>query len=261
MSITTELNKPEYQGITNAERLALLLSKTEPTVGRIEQGQLKVLEALIAKGLWRDKMDKLKAEGVATLADSAATAEQKQLANIKLQVVSGFHEAISETKLANKAPAARGGHSVNMNDPMVQQTFAAAQMPGVQLITAEEAAKVIELATFQRQLYPEATLKNIVAHFQPELIDGEWHEIEATKAQILKFKLNSRPPEMTHIIVESQDMTETWGFAATIHSIQNVNPLPYIGVVPYFGEARKLRWKCEYKLDGEMEAVHFEEPI
>jgi hypothetical protein len=253
MSITTELNKPEYQLITNAERLTLLLSKTAPTVGRIEQGQLKVLEAIIAGGLWRDKMDRLKAEGVATLADPDATAEQKQLARIKLQVVAGFHEAISEAKLANKAPAVAGGHSVNMNDPMVQQTFGAAQLPGIELVTSYEVTEVMKLATFERQLFPEATLKDVIAHFDPGMLDGQWHEIEETNGQFFHLQLNSRPPEMTHIVVQMQDLGGEWEHATALHGIQSLKP--YSTALPYYGVVRKLRWRCDYLLDATVTVV------
>ena len=253
MSLTDELNKPEYQTGTYSERLALIRSKTVAVVGRIEQGQLKVLEAMIAAGLWRDKMDALKVAANATLSNPDATIVDKQLANIKLQVVAGFHEAISEAKLANKAPFELGGHTVNMADPMVQQTFGAAQLSGVNLITAAEAAKLMELATFQRQLWPSVSLRDVVAHFEPGLINGQWHELEETTGKILHLQLNSRPPEVTHIVVQMQDMAGEWEHATALHGIQSVKP--YSAALPYYGVPRKIRWKCEYALDATVTVV------
>ncbi len=258
MSLTDELNKPEYQSGSHAERFALLKSKTTPTVGRIEQGNLKVLEAMIAKGLWRDKMVQLKAEAQATLADPNATAEAVQLANIKIQVVAGFNEAIAKEKLANKAPADDGGHSVNLGDPLVQQTFGAAQMAGINMLTAQEAAKVMELATFQRQLWPEATLRDVVAHFEPTLVDvGDWRELDPAGSTLLRLKLHEKTPEPTYIMVQMREDDGGWGewFHLTgVHGIQALRS--YTFQIPYNRLPRQIRWRGGlYAINGTVTAV------
>ena len=48
MTYATELNKPEYQSLTNLERLELIKSKTETKIGWIQEGNLKRLESIIA---------------------------------------------------------------------------------------------------------------------------------------------------------------------------------------------------------------------
>lgn len=258
--LSTELNKPEYQTGSYAERLALLRSKTAPTVGRIEQGALKVLEAIIAAGLWRDKMAKLKAEASQTLESTEATESEKQLANIKMQVVAGFHEAISEAKLANKAPADVGGHSVNMNDPKVQQTFGAAQMPGIDLVTPDEVSQVMALATFQRPLFQHVSLRDVVAHFEPALVDiGEWTEFTAGNAHRILLKTTSALPESTVVRLEMSESHDgqhwtAWQRITPIVGIQE--PGIYFQSVPFSGLQRKFRWRGEeYRITGTIEAV------
>lgn len=248
MSLTDELNKPEYQSGSNAERFALLKSKTIPTVGRIEQGQLKVLEAMIAKGLWRDKMERVKSEATATLANQEATTTEKQLANIKLQVVAGFHEAISEAKLANKAPFEAGGHTLNMSDPMVQQTFGAAQMAGIQLITSTEAAQVMALATYQKPLWPAVTFRDVVAHFEPTLVSDTWSDpLDIQASPQIEIKLNEDAPEPTYLVFQMSKDGTHWAAAGAVHGLNKTGV--YIGSIPSYGGARLIRWRGEYALN------------
>lgn len=98
MTYTTELNKPEYQSITNPERLELIKSKTETKIGWIQEGNLKRLESIIAKGLWRDKMEDMKKAAKDVLANPLSTEQQKTIANTQLLVVAGFHEAIADMR-------------------------------------------------------------------------------------------------------------------------------------------------------------------
>lgn len=252
MSLTEELSKPEYQTGTYQERLALLRSKTVTAVGRIEQGNLKTLEAMIAAGLWRDKMERAKSEANATLANPEATTTEKQLAGIKLQVVAGFHEAISEAKLANKAPFEAGGHTVNMSDPMVQQTFGAAQMAGIQLITATEAAQVMALATYQKQLFPSATLRDVIAHFDPALTSSEWSASQDIQAyRNIEITLNSDAPEQTYLVFQMSRDGLKWAAAGAVQGLYKSGA--YIGSIPQYGGVRFIRWRGEYTLDVTVE--------
>lgn len=248
MSLTDELNKPEYQSGSYAERFALLKSKTGAAVGRIEQGNLKTLEAMIASGLWRDKMERIKAEANATLANQDAPAPDKQLATIKLQVVAGFHEAISEAKLANKAPFEAGGHTVNMGDPMVQQTFGAAQMTGIQLITPAEAVQVMALATYQKPLWPSVNLRDVVAHFTPALVSDAWSAPQDIQAyRQIEIRLNADAPEQTYLVFQMSRDGQNWAAAGAVHGLNQAGA--YIGSIPPYGGARSIRWRGEYALD------------
>lgn len=258
MTHTDELNKPEYQTGTFKERLALLHSKTAPVVGRIEQGNLKILEAIIANGLWRDKMIKLKAEGVATLENPESSEQEKQLAGVKLQVVAGFHEAIAEAKLANKAPADLGGHSVNMLDPKVLQVFGAAQLPGVELVTPSEVAQVMALATYQKQVWPHITLRDVIAHFNPAMVDpGVWNEFNPGEARKLRFKLLSQTPEPTHIVVEMRENDGGWSDWFYVHAVHGIETLRnYVFEIPHNGLPRQIRWRGGvYAVSGSMAVV------
>ena len=248
---TTELSKPEYQELSNKERLELIKSKTEEAVGRIEEGKLKLLESYIADGLWRDKMEDMKAAAKAVLADTNSTAEQKALAQTKMKIVAGFHEAISEAKLANKAPFSVGGHTINMNDPTVQLTFNAAVSVG--LISAAEATKVMSLAKYNKVMFPEVAMKDIVAHFNPELIApaDTWQPL-ATSSGFVNIWLKTKSPESTHIVIQHQDTLpddslSDWRHSTAVHGIELVGE--YQAAVPTKA-GRKYRWRCEYMLDA-----------
>ena len=78
MNRTEELNKPEYQTGSYAERWALLKSKTVPTLGQLKTGNLKHLETMIVDGLWRDKVEALKQAAYLVINDAEATPEAKE---------------------------------------------------------------------------------------------------------------------------------------------------------------------------------------
>lgn len=247
---TTELNKPEYQSLSNKERLELIKSKTEEAVGRIEEGKLKLLESYIADGLWRDKMEDMKAAAKVVLADTNSTAEQKALAQTKMKIVAGFHEAISEAKLANKAPYSAGGHTINMNDPTVQLTFNAAVSVG--LISATEAAKVLNLAKYSKVVFPDVTMKDIVTHFNPELIApiDTWQPL-TTSNSVVNIWLKTKAPESTHIVIQHQDALpdgslSDWRHSTAVHGVELVGE--YQAAIPTKA-GRSYRWRCEYVLD------------
>lgn len=244
-----EFSKPEYVDLSNVERLALVKSKTIQKLGWIEEGNLKRLEAIIAKGLWRDKMSDMKIAARSVLDNPESTTQEKSLATAKLTVVAGFHEAISEAKLANKAPRTVGGHSVNLNDTEVYSTFIYAKALG--LVSQEEVTQVEALATYDKQLFPDVTMKDVVAHFNPELIGGEWHELPETMSIWFILKLATKAPEMTHIVIQAKDnyngSESDWYHCTALHGVELARE--YKAALPSNGYCRKLRWKCEYNLD------------
>lgn len=260
MSLSAELSKPEYQTGTYAERLALLRSKVTPTIGRIQTGNLKNLEAIIASGLWRDKMADMRDAARAVLADAASTQAQKDVAQMRLKVVAGFHEAISEAKIANKADPEIGGHSINMDDPTVQLNFAAAQHPAVALITPAEAAQVMALATYQKPTWPDAKLRDVVAHFEPELTDvGEWVEVEGLTTNRLRLHTTEAMPEPTLVCVEMSESEDgvTWTKFKRVNHFYGVHqPDFYFANIPNNGLQRRVRVRGEhYRLTGTVKAV------
>jgi hypothetical protein len=219
MSITEELSKTEYQIGTNQERFELLKSKTASTVGKIAYGNTLHLVSMLARGL-RARID-------------ACT-------NPALK--NAWSEALQPAYLASPA------YSINVALPEIRTMLDGGLAAG--LITADDHAFIIQLATYERQLFPDATLKDVVARFNPELIDGQWHEIESTDKQWLQVQLNTRTPETTHIVVQWQAVDGEWYHAQAIHGL--LAPMQYRAQLPYHGVPRKLRWKCDYSLDGQV---------
>lgn len=251
MTLQQELAKPEYQALSNPERLALLKSKSVKATGRIEESKLKGLESIIAKNLWRDKMDDMKARAKAVLADAAFTAAEKSLANTQLIVLSGFHEAISEAKLANKAPYAAGGHSINLGDAEVYATFQAAKSVG--LLSDAEVNAVLALATYDKPLFPDVTLHDVIAICNPELIDGTWHDLGEVSARQLIIKLKQKAPEQTHVLIQSRDVFADGVYGDWRHNTACHLESSGVYICKIRAESRQeVRWSCAYALDVEV---------
>ncbi|MEW6499411.1 MAG: hypothetical protein AB1589_44125, partial [Cyanobacteriota bacterium] len=154
-------------------------------------------------------------------------------------------------KLANKAPRDAGGHSINMNDPEVYATFMYAKNLG--LITQAEVDQVMLLAQYNKPLFPDVTLFDVISHFDPQLIDGAWHEIAPTDGRVFTLNLNARTQEVTHVVVQMQDLSGEWEHATALHGIQSAKP--YRCELPYYGQARAIRWSCAYALNGAVAVV------
>lgn len=250
-ALTTELAKDEYSGLSIKEKHSLLLTKTETKLGWIQEGALKSLESIIAKGLWRDKMEDMKKAAKDTLSNPLSTPQEIAIANAKLVVVAGFHEAISEAKLANKAPRIQGGHSINLNDAEVYSTFLYAQSLG--LITSDEVTQVENLAKYEKPLFQDVLVKDVVSVVNPELLDGEWHELGESAAHWLTFKLKTATPEQTYIKIESRDIDGDWRGEWTHNTAHHGVELPRIYRFQIRNQGRQeLRWRCEYVLDVEV---------
>ena len=257
MSLTDELNKPEYQSGSYAERFALLKSKTVPTLGQLKTGNLKHLETMIVDGLWRDKVEALKKAAYLVLDDVNASPEAKGLAHKKAQVAAGFHEALAEAKLARKEePPA--GHSINFADSKIQEFFLGAQHPAIALVTPAEVARLNELATWEKPQFPDVTLRDIIAHFEPSLVDvGDWVELDPGQSRQLRLKLTEATPEPTYIVVQMQENDGEWSewyHATAMHGIHLLRP--YTFAVPNNGLPRRMRWRGgEYRINGIVTAV------
>lgn len=216
MSIQTELSKPEYQTGTYAERLALLLSKAESVVGKIAYGNTLHLVSMLARGLRR-------------------RIEDCQIQALK----NAWSEALQPAYLASPS------YSINVSLPEIRAMLDAGLSAGV--CTQDEYDFVVQLATFQRQLFPSATMIDVISHFEPSLLDGQWHEMPETNARKLRLMLNAESPESTVVVVQMCEDGANWFHATAIHGIQSVRP--YYADLPHNGTARKLRWRCEYLLD------------
>ena len=219
MNLEQELQKEEYLPLTNKERLDLLNAKTVTTIGKIAYGDTLHLVSMLARGL-------------------RARIEACTIPALK----NAWSEALQPAYLASPA------YSINVALPEIRYMLDNGLTAG--LISADDHAFIIQLATFERQLFPDTTLKDVVAHFNPELIDGQWHETEPTDSRRFSIILNSAAPEVTHIVVQWLGSDGVWYHATALHGI--LAPVPYSADIPYFGMPRKLRWRCDYALDGQV---------
>jgi hypothetical protein len=219
MNLEQELQKEEYLPLTNKERLDLLNAKTVTTIGKIAYGDTLHLVSMLARGL-------------------RARIEACTIPALK----NAWSEALQPAYLASPA------YSINVALPEIRYMLDNGLTAG--LISADDHAFIIQLATFERQLFPDTTLKDVVAHFNPELIDGQWYETEPTDSRRFSITLNSAAPEVTHIVVQWLGSDGVWYHATALHGI--LAPVPYSADIPYFGMPRKLRWRCDYALDGQV---------
>jgi hypothetical protein len=216
VNLSAELSKQEYQTLSNAERLTLLLSKTERVVGKIAYGNTLHLVSMLARGL-------------------RARIESCQVPALK----AAWSEALQPAYLASPA------YSINVALPEIRAMLTAGLQAGV--CTQAEHDFIIELASYDKQLFAEATLKDVVNHFNPGLIDGAWHELPANDSRYLSFKSSIKPPEQTYIVIQWQDSVGDWYHATALHGVEAVKK--YVAALPYDGEPRALRWRCDYNLD------------
>ena len=222
MTLSEELSKPEYLPLTHQERFELVKSKAVATVGKIAYGNTLHLVSMLARGM-RSKIDAC------------------QVPALK----NAWSEALNPAYLASPA------YSINVALPEIRTMLDAGVAAGI--CSTEERDFIINLATYQKVLFPDARLIDVVAHFNPELIDGQWHEIAATDGQRLTLQLNTRTPEVTHILVQMQDLSGEWEHATAMHGIQSAKP--YSAPLPYHGQPRLIRWRCDYVLNGQVAVV------
>ncbi|HCU64543.1 MAG TPA: hypothetical protein DF774_02155 [Rheinheimera sp.] len=220
--LSTELNKPEYQTGTYAQRLALLKSKTEPALGKIRKDKIKLLQAFIGATQLRDRL-------------ASATDTQQAAAASVAEAIQPAYLAAEET------------FSINLADPQVAGLLASAVSVG--LLTAEEENYLIGLATYPRQLWPDVTLRDVVEHFNPALTDiGEWTELTYSGTR-LALTLTQSLPEPSLVRVESCESVngQNWTAWQRIAHFYNVGEAGlYLADIPRSQLQRRIRWRGEY---------------
>lgn len=222
MTLHQELAKPEYQALSNAERLALLKSKSERVVGKIAYGNTLHLVSMLARGL-RQRID------------SCQVAELKN----------AWSEALQPAYLASPA------YSINVALPEIRTMLDSGKAEGV--CTQAEYDFIIELASYDKPLFPDVTLHDVIAICNPEQLDGTWHDLGEVSADRLTIKLKSKAPEQTHILVQSRDV-----FADGVYGDWRHNTACYIEssgvyICKIRSESRQeVRWSCAYSLDVEV---------
>lgn len=233
MDLGAELNKSEYATGSWHERLALLHSKTVPTLGKIRGDKIKSLQSFIGATHLRQRL-------------SNATADQHAAA-------ASIAEAIQPAYLA-----AEDTFSINLADPTVSNLMALAVNTG--LLTQEEAQYLNGLATYQHQTWGHIVLKDIVAHFAPALLDAnEPVEVEIGNLNKLRLQLTAALPEPALIRIEmseSDDNLNWTAFKRVNHFYSVHQPDFYFAAVPNNGLHRRVRVCSEiYRFTGALKAV------
>jgi len=231
--LAAELEKPEYTGLTHAACLELLRSRVTPTVGSIRGAQLKFLQVFISSVNLRARL-------------AAATAGQ-------VPVAAALAEAIQPAYLA-----AESTFSINLADPNVAGMLNAAVAVG--LITDDERAQLVSMATFDKPDFPDVTLSDVIAVRAPDLMaTGAFTELLGPVTSRLLLRLQADLPEPDNVRVEMRESHngEDWAhwvrvahFTA-VHSAGN-----YYQAIPSNGLQRQIRWRGErYVIEGVVESV------
>jgi hypothetical protein len=222
IDLAIELAKPEYLAMNNNQAHAAIQVLT------IVEGSL--IPATTVNQLFAS----LDLTGV--IQDIAATHDHKfrhKMASVILSI-GGDHpfNFISGTT--------SGNGNLAMLDSMISE------LPELSAKLTQFRSTVFMLANFKRKL-PSVTIDDVIKARAAQL-DGQWHEIESTDKQWLQVQLNTRTPENTHIVVQWQAVDGEWYHAQALHGL--LAPMQYRAQLPYYGVPRKLRWKCDYALDG-----------
>lgn len=222
MTLQQELAKPEYQALSNQERLTLLKSKSERVVGKIAYGNTLHLVSMLARGL-RKRIDTC------------------LIPDLKY----AWNEALQPAYLSSPS------YSINVALPEIRTMLDNGKAAGV--CTQAEYDFIIELASYDKLLFPDVTLHDVIAICNPELIDGTWHELGEVSARQLTIKLKSKAPEQTHILVQSRDVFDDGVYGDWRHNTACY--LEHAGVYrcDIRAESRQeVRWSCAYNLDVEV---------
>ncbi len=213
--------------------LETLRQQTAPAIGKIQGGQLKLLQSFI---------------GATGLRNRLANATQAQAA-----AAASVTEAIQPAYLARE-----DSYSINLADPQVSQLLTDAVSAGV--LNAGEKAYLVQLATYQKPLWPNVTLRDVVDYFEPDLIDvGAWKELAPNDSRRLMLQTTASTPEPTVVrleMCESHDGQHwtTWQRIAPIVGVFAAGV--YYQSIPFNGLQRKIRWRGEeYRITGSVEAV------
>ena len=219
-----ELQKEEYQGLSNQAKLEKLHTKTSPTVGKIAYGNTLHLVSMLARGL-------------------RARIEACTIPELK----AAWSEALHPSYLASPA------YSINVALPEIMGMLQLGLQAGI--CTQAERDFIVQLATYEKPLFNEATIKDVIQICNPELIaDDTWHELEGLQSgRKLRVMLSADAPAQTHISVQMSEDGVNWFHATALHGVQSVRP--YYADLPHYGQARFIRWRCEYVLAADVTVV------
>lgn len=209
------MTKFEYLESQRGKTYSVIVAEqpTETAIGSIRGDNLRDVVDILAKGL-QDRLDKM------------ALPEAVEPVRTALVVVFRY------LTLANY----QINLSIAENAALLQNAVSAG------LVLQAEADKFVKLASYQKPLY------GVTREDCAEYFGTDWNELPETDGSSLVLQLNSRTPEPTHVVVQVQDLSGEWEHVTALHGIQSAKG--YFTTLPYYGQPRKVRWKCEYQLNG-----------
>jgi hypothetical protein len=213
--------------------LETLRQQTEPAIGKIRGDKIKLLQSFIGATGLRARL-------------ANATAEQ-------VNAASAISEAIHPAYLA-----AEESFSINLADPQVAGLLAGAAMVG--LMSAPEVAFLNNLATYQKPRWPDVTMRDVVNHFEPELVaNGSWNVLGQVNSNRLMLQTTVAMPEPTAVRIEmreSHDGQHWTAWRRVAHFMDVTDAGIYYQLIPNNGLQREIRWRGEfYNVVGSVEAV------
>lgn len=174
MTLEQELQKPEYSGKSPQEILDIIKNKSESVVGKISYGNTLHLVSMLARGL------------------------RRRISECQVQVLKdAWEEALHPSYLSSPA------YSINVALPEIRGMLDNGLTAG--LCTQQEHDFIIQLATYQKPLFPDVTLKDIIAIKAPELLsDGNYVDVSGVGGTVV-LSLNNTFPESTNIRIDVQE--------------------------------------------------------
>lgn len=215
----------QHRGKSHSEILALLRAETVEAVGSIRGDNLRNVVAILAGGL-QYRLD--------NAVDSP----------LRTALLTGFKYMTLPDYAFNLAAEDVAG--------MLTASVS------VGLVSFDEHAALIALATYQKPKYPDLTMRDIVAQINPELCaEPQWQEFSPEQSRKVRLKTNGVVPPNTFVLIqycESDDgeTWTTWRHATAMTVVDGFN----FADVPHNGLARRMRWRgADYAISGVMVGV------
>jgi hypothetical protein len=224
-----ELDRPEYENKSFADILSALQAQTTPVIGSIRGADLRNVVAILAGGL-QYRLDNAPESPIRTA------------------LLTGFKNMTIPD------------YAFNMADPTVAYMLDIATQLG--LVTPDERLQFYTLATFMKPVWPGVTIKDIVQHKQPNLIElNDWSgEIDVGRSRTGLLTVLAPLPETTNVVVEIKISDDginygSWMPCTIIPGILNPTIHPF-NVPSFSGMTRKIRWKgTDYAVPGIVRVV------
>lgn len=224
-----ELDRPEYDGMSFKDILTTLKNQHVPAIGSIRGADLRNVVAILASGL-QYRLDNAPDSPI-------RTALRTGFSNMNIQ-----------------------DYAFNLSDPTVAYMLDIATQLGI--VTPDERRQFYELATYNKRVWPDVTVLDIVTHKQPALVEmNDWSgDIDMGSSRTVMLTMLSDLPEVTTVVVEiklSRDGITygQWMPCTIIPGIEKATS--YMASIPsYSGMYRKIRWKGSvYVIPGIMQVI------